>query len=223
MTTVVCSRLNPDYKSLKYPTNPKHVKCAKILLEAKANPHCKAYDGKTVLHTAAELNDAESIQLLLNAKADLSGTDESVLHHVGGVEACRLLLANGADPNATRNTAEKRNVTPLFNANAEIAEVLLEHGAILDFQDREGRTPLMHVLELLDRLAQKYGNAYSDRKEDELAALAELLVRRGASLTAKTVYYNWTPMRYVLVLKTSQNPVFNNVAKVIEEAAQKNL
>ena len=92
--------------------------------------------------------------------------------HVDKVEILRLLLENGADPNAT----DSKHMTPLHRLAGEtsrwsdeekipFAALLLDHGAGIEVRDDELRsTPLGH--------ACRYG----------LVRLAELLLERGASV-----------------------------------------
>jgi uncharacterized protein len=80
--------------------------------------------------TALEVRDRAGRSPLINAAVD------------GKVELLQLLLALGADCNAS----DKAGFTSLHSAaqnySEEIATLLIEHGAIVDARDAYGNTPL---------------------------------------------------------------------------------
>ena len=85
----------------------------------------------------------------------------------GDVDAVRLLLVDGVDPNI-RNEA---GATALMWAlpNLEKTRLLLEHGADVNARSDDGRTPLLIA-------AGQFGSN----------ALVKLLLERGADLSAKS-------------------------------------
>jgi len=85
----------------------------------------------------------------------------------GDLEAVRLLLANGADP----NIHNEAGATPLMwaAADAHKTRLLLEHGADVNARSDDGRTPLLIA-------AGQFGN-------DEVL---RLLLDRGADLSARS-------------------------------------
>lgn len=96
----------------------------------------------------------------------------------GNVEAIRLALESGVDPNIT----DADNRTPLmlaaFNAHIEIAERLLEAGARVDMRDSTNRTALMFACTGPD------------------VGLVSLLLRRGADINGIDSHESWTPLMF---------------------------
>jgi|TARA_B110000495_G_C22956514_1_gene560444 ankyrin repeat protein len=96
----------------------------------------------------------------------------------GNVEAIRLALESGIDPNIT----DTDNRTPLmlaaFNAHIEIAERLLEAGARVDMRDSTNRTALMFACTGPD------------------VGLVSLLLRRGADINGIDSHESWTPLMF---------------------------
>ena len=96
----------------------------------------------------------------------------------GNVEAIRLALESGIDPNVT----DADNRTPLmlaaFNAHTEIAERLLEAGARVDMRDSTNRTALMFACTGPD------------------VGLVSLLLRRGANINDIDSHESWTPLMF---------------------------
>ena len=106
---------------------------------SSTNVHEWSADGFTALHFAAYLGGHDSVQVLLEAGADVHAVARNEmqvqpLHSgaaLGDVEACRLLLDAGADPNA----AQHGGWTPLDEAvitkNEPLAVLLRARGGRL--------------------------------------------------------------------------------------------
>ena len=108
----------------------------------KKNPsaaNAKENSGATPLHYAAQQRSKEMVLLLIANKAEVNAKDRSshtALHRVAGgngdpqdnIEVIKVLLENGADPNANRKWE-----TPFHRAIAfgytEIVKLMLEHKA----------------------------------------------------------------------------------------------
>ena len=113
-----------------------------------------AVDGysRTALHYAAECEDAECVELLLAAGADINardGSGDSALHwasYRGSVDCVRALVNRG---DASVNTVDLHHSTPLSWASkrpsAACIDVLLRHNASPDIADVDGRTALVHA------------------------------------------------------------------------------
>ncbi|HEX8072796.1 MAG TPA: ankyrin repeat domain-containing protein [Pyrinomonadaceae bacterium] len=138
-------------------------------------------------------------------KRDAVGTSLHKAAAVGDAGAVRRLLAEGADVNATAVITEPTPnywVTPLMLAaeagHAAIAHLLLEHGAAVNAQDREGWTPLMRAAAYwhveVARLLLAYGaDVYRKNNTGETALIwalnkgateiVKLLMKSGAYFT----------------------------------------
>ena len=109
-----------------------------ILSADPAAAHSFSGDGWTPLHLAAAFGTPDSVDLLLQHGAQVDAMSKNPqrnqpLHAALALgrnpETVRLLLAHGADPNAT----QVGGFTPLFSAatanRRDLAELLVEHGA----------------------------------------------------------------------------------------------
>jgi RNA polymerase sigma factor (sigma-70 family) len=113
--------------------------------------------GGTALTWAAWLNDAETVQILLDRGAKVDAADDrgqTALHMAveWGAGITKLLVDKGADVNART----KSGATPLMLAAAgnqpegaqpEVVRMLLEKKADVNARDDAGRTPLMYAAE----------------------------------------------------------------------------
>jgi hypothetical protein len=119
-------------------------------LKDRTNAHLLAH---------AIFHDQKLIPALLYFGIDATEPVTCIDHHpaqtslhiavrVGAINAVRMLLAHGVDPNILNFSAS----TPLHYASVldkyEIAKLLISYGAAVDVQDSQGRTPLI--------LAQSY-------------------------------------------------------------------
>jgi hypothetical protein len=137
-----------------------HFRTAELLRHSGADPNVRGYVENTPLHSAAFYGDVEMVQEVLDLEADVnvrnkygqtpldySALTSSAFRNVRTSpillgNAARLLLNRGADINTTRTDD---SWTPLHTAVdsecIEVVRVLLEHGANLDAEDKQGRTP----------------------------------------------------------------------------------
>ncbi|MEZ5358435.1 MAG: ankyrin repeat domain-containing protein [Candidatus Zixiibacteriota bacterium] len=131
-----------DLKTLKYA-----VKAFGPIAYDKTSPRY------TPLHWAAQENHPEIIEYLLTLGLDANSIDDvgrtplfSCLSKEA-VDAMRVLLANGANPNFRAGEAKDTclQLAAAFNQCA-IAELLLDNGADVDIVDDKERTPLMTAL-----------------------------------------------------------------------------
>ena len=117
----------------------------------------------TPLHRATEFGRLQVVQLLIEHNADIHGLTISGLSplHMAAtpynmdnqIDIMQILLDHGANPNAR----DINNATPLrrsswsgtrlLKGTVEGTRLLLKHGAIIDTEDNEGRTPLQIALE----------------------------------------------------------------------------
>ncbi len=148
----------------------------KLLLENGADPN----DGESVYH-AAERDHREVLELLLAHGADLSGEHphwtNTVLYFLSGYRefhhrtpaataGMRWLLEHGADPNVPSYSSREVPLHRIaeFGRSAEVAEMLLAHGADPARPRADGRTPY--------ELAMRAGNR----------VVADVLRARGAAV-----------------------------------------
>ena len=138
------------------------------LLDHGADANAQAIFSITPLFDAALAMHLEAVEILLEYNADVNSqmTDGEtplywVLSYCGSkdkfVDMVRLLLELGADPNICTN-----DTTPLHKASssgfAEVAQLLLSHGAKVDERDVEGRTPYqLAVSDEMKKLLLEHG------------------------------------------------------------------
>jgi ankyrin repeat protein len=121
----------------------------KMLVEAGANLDHKNERGETALHFAVYCNNAESVQFLLDKKADVNAiaTDVgfSCLHAAsrrGYIEGIKLLLEAGANVNHQDHRERLALHHAILFSKINVAELLLDYGADLLVQDSDGMAPL---------------------------------------------------------------------------------
>ena len=136
-----------------------HSDVAQCLLEHGADVELRDQFDNTPLILAARCGHFDAVQFLLEHNADVNSQDHkgrTPLHTVmleGGFKADRtkiaqLLLKYGANPNARNDDLQ----TPLHAAIVDedwldILRILLEHGADLDAEDKDGKTALQRSSE----------------------------------------------------------------------------
>ncbi|NWV06240.1 ANK2 protein, partial [Ptilonorhynchus violaceus] len=152
-----------------------HIEVVKYLLENGANQSTATEDGFTPLAVALQQGHNQAVAILL--ENDTKGKVRLPALHIAArkddTKSAALLLQN--DHNAdvqSKVTGRARGFTPLHIAahygNVNVATLLLNRGAAVDFTARNGITPL-HV-------ASKRGNTN----------MVKLLLDRGGQIDAKT-------------------------------------
>lgn len=133
------------------------------------------YEGCAMWHAVRE-RDVASLRMLLKAEPPQWHVCHALPHALAydDLALTRLLLENGGDPNWTMGIwGFKGNClheAVVLDNDPKIVEALLEHGAKVDFADRDGRTPLA-IATCLNRQAigavlRKHG-----AKDDEIGAV----------------------------------------------------
>ncbi len=126
------------------------IEIVQLLVSAGADVNRSSRRGYPPLQLAASRGDLAITQFLLTQHADVNarsgaGTALKQAAARGLLELVRVLLAAGADPNAT----DARNQTPLFAAlnQPEIVAALMQAGAKVNWKDLDGDTPLTLAVE----------------------------------------------------------------------------
>ena len=132
-----------------------HVDIMRWLLDHGAGVNAlQEYQRWTPLHLAAGNLYPEAVQLLLDHNADINSRNEAdntplcetIFKPISSreekaVDVVRLLLARGADP----NPCDRNHSTLLHQASShgwpEVVRLLVSHGAKVDVEDEEGKTP----------------------------------------------------------------------------------
>ena len=137
-----------------------HSDVAQCLLEHGADVELRDQFDHSPLNLAALYGQVDAVQFLLEHNADVHSQDRegrTPLHNLlwfSGFKAnrpkiARLLLKYGANPNARNHELQ----TPLHQVSIEadlfgmILPILLEHGADLDAEDKDGKTAIQRSSE----------------------------------------------------------------------------
>ncbi|CAI4230352.1 unnamed protein product [Auanema sp. JU1783] len=198
---------------------------AKLLLNRGAKVDAVDEVGCSALHLCAEHGHYRMIKLLLqymeavqqyetpvvveNGKyPSRDNVDEPLRLAIknGHFDCARLLLENGATPNAVYfDGPEITHVSPL---DTHFIELLLDHGADPNVFDRKGMTPIMRACRMKDkgidaiRLYLRYGanvNAEAEERQDKRTALhfavlsgsiplVKFLLENGANVNVRKEY-----------------------------------
>lgn len=156
-----------------------HVAVVSQLLAHKSPVDLRGHDGMTALHMAASHEHTDVAKLLIahGAQVNLTATDRKVTAlHIAADEGDAETVADLLGARAEVNARNKSKETPLhvvawrsWQDDADVATLLLDHGADLDARDDLGFAPLNR--------AARQGNHH----------VAKLLVARGVDLEAKTL------------------------------------
>jgi ankyrin repeat protein/Mg2+ and Co2+ transporter CorA len=116
-TDVTGNRLSPLLRAVERD----HYQIVRLLLDHGASPDSQDKDGRTAIMTAAWLNQADILQLLIMRGANVNALDHrkrNALHNLAADKECR------------------------WGWGEEIVEMLLRTDCLIDGQDELGRTPL---------------------------------------------------------------------------------
>ena len=131
-------------------------------------------DGTTALHWAVHRDDAELVNVLIRAGANVKATNRygvaplSLAAQNGNAWIIERLIAAGADANAALPGGESVLMTAARTGNSDAIKALLDHGADVNAKTPRGQTALM----------------WAAAKNN--ADTVKLLVERGADINART-------------------------------------
>jgi ankyrin repeat protein len=185
------------------------LKAVTALLAQGADANVKSNVGVPVLLVAIRRESAPSVEALLKRGADPNvrnvDTDFTpILEAIGQVDIVKLLLAAGADVNATSRKGDDllRGMTPLMLAaldgSEDLVQLLVDKGADVSARAPDGATALLlakqvnpknhqGVIRKLEAAATKSGPAAAAKpRADRLPADDELVMSPGMRITAKT-------------------------------------
>ncbi len=100
----------------------------KVLLDHKADPAIRNANNSTIL--------------LLASGCEVTFPGEDSGNPDDSLEAVKLALAAGADPNAVNNDGDTALHGAAFTGGDEVVKLLVERGAKLDVQNKKGMTPV---------------------------------------------------------------------------------
>ena len=110
--------------------------------------HAHSDDGFTALHFAAYFGCLDAITALIEGGAQLEAKTVNFLKNMplhaaaagGRIEASKLLLRHGADPNARQHGRHTPLMKAAFANNRELAELLIARNANVEFRNEKGET-----------------------------------------------------------------------------------
>jgi ankyrin repeat protein len=153
------------------------------LLAERADPNQSASDGTTPLHWAVHHDDAELVQRLVEAGADVAvandygATPMSEAAVRGNVTVLGTLLDGGADVDSPNADGQTALMVVGRAGNVAAAKLLVERGADVNAREaRKGQTALMWAV------AQSH------------PAMVEFLIASGAEVDTRSTVNNWERM-----------------------------
>jgi ankyrin repeat protein len=184
------------------------LKAVTALLAQGADANVKSNVGVPVLLVAIRRESAPIVEALLKRGADPNVRDvdtdlTALLHAIGQIEIAKLLLAAGADVNASSRKGYDlfRGMTPLMFAASEgsedLVQLFLDNGADFSAKTPDGDTALSRakgmdpkthqgVIHKLEAATTKSASAAAKPRAERVLADDELVMSPQMRITAKT-------------------------------------
>ncbi|KAL6046305.1 Ankyrin repeat domain-containing protein 53 [Balamuthia mandrillaris] len=135
-----------------------HLECVKVLLDRHADPNVEEpYNRCSPLHHAAQYNQTQVLQLLIESGATVDHKDRNgvlPIHKAsaqGHLEAVQILLGAGAFLHAEDREGNNAFLLALLSGHSQVSAYLLEQGADGRCHNTAGDTPLWGAALHLDK------------------------------------------------------------------------
>ncbi|XP_076288512.1 transient receptor potential cation channel subfamily A member 1-like [Lasioglossum baleicum] len=147
------STFGRDLTALHSAVKQHKVAVAQLLINYGANVNFKNNLGDTPIVYAIENSDTEMAKLLLTNGADIKDNPNLLCTAAGNgsLQMVEDLLKHGADVNMLNSSICGKDLTPLHSAvkkyQVEVAQLLIDYGANVNFKDDHGDTPIVCAIE----------------------------------------------------------------------------
>jgi ankyrin repeat protein len=189
---------------------------AVVLVNKGADVNARTKQGRTALMIAAACDGcSQTVRLLIGKAADLQGS--TAVHGAAGsdLDSLRLLLASGADPDAS----DKAGDTPLQAAaghcNADAVKLLLSKGAKVDAKNTDGGEVKFGRIQLVNVTSLMWAAPYCNE------GVIKPLLDAGANVNAKDIR-EMTPLMLAVASENQDLDVVRLLLKAGAEVNAKN-
>lgn len=166
--------MNASESSVADATEKSNRSAIRDLLKKQRDVNAPQADGMTALHWAAYHDDLETVQVLVDSKANVDVANRygvtplSIACQNGSAPIVELLLERGADPRTTLRGGETVLMTAARTGKPGPVDALIKRGADVNAKERRGQTALMWAA------------------ADGHTGVVELLIKAGADVRAKS-------------------------------------